>query len=613
MRKRWVGVLGVACLVVLAQAEDDARGNGGAQLIGNGRHGMQAAGRALQKAGMLLVEALELYAEVVEGEVRNRDAARDVLQVKNLAPQLLELLAAVLEVVHLARSLGLEDVLLARGGGIEQGHAPLDAALELDVLIQLHVRPEVDELDLPVPGAQTVDTAKTLNHTHGIPVNVVVHQTVAILQVLSLGDAVRGKNDVYLALGAGGLRQLLGGGAEVGQDVLEGGTRELEGIGAVGAARDLGALQAQLVLEHGRQLVEEVVRGVREGAEDQHLAVVLVVGVSDLLHDEVAQPRELGVTLWGYGVGVLEELAQDRNVEVQVLGQAQCVDVTQVNANLAARLELLHVIVVKAVRDALGVVGCARLARVQAMAQVLAALQDTVQRDAEGVHGGLHALEHVDPHEVGDGARTVHLALEVLAPGVAVAILILAAFVGANVGERLVLGKRELRNHVVELGDGRQLALRVDGRGDGEGLSALRERAAGGAVVLADVLAAAGDGEHVQQLEVVSVHRVDKALGGALLVWQLAPLVEARLGLAAHLGDGLDAVGVCQVGVISLGDELDLVAQVEQAVVHRRGREHEDLGAPAALDDVLDKARVAVLLLGVRRLVAEVVGLVDDQ
>ena len=92
-------------------------------------------------------------------------------------------------------------------------------------------------------------------------------------------------------------------------------------------------------------------------------------------------------------------------------------------------------------------------------AQVDAAVEDSSQRDAEAVHGGLHALEDVDAHEVGHRRRAVDLALEVLAPRVPVAVLVLAALVGAHVGEHLVLGERELGDHVVEHGNRRQLAF----------------------------------------------------------------------------------------------------------------------------------------------------------
>ena len=205
------------------------------------------------------------------------------------------------------------------------------------------------------------------------------------------------------------------------------------------------------------------------------------------------------------------------------------------------------------------------------------------------------------------------LALEVLAPRVPVAVLVLAALVGAHVGEHLVLGERELSDHVVELSDRRQLAVEVDGRLERQGRPARREGPARGAVVLRDVLAAARDGQHVEQLEVVGVHRVHEALGRALGVGELAPLVEPLLGDARHVGDRRDAIGIGEVRVVSLGDELDLVSQVEQAVVHRGGREHEHLRALARLDDVLDEARVAVGLVRVGALVPEVVALVDDE
>ena len=65
--------------------------------------------------------------------------------------------------------------------------------------------------------------------------------------------------------------------------------------------------------------------------------------------------------------------------------------------------------------------------------------------------------------------------------------------------------------------------------------------------------------------------------------------------------------------VVALGGEGDLVAQVGQAVVDRRGREHEHAGLDALLDDLAHQAVVAGLAALARRLlVAEVVRLVDD-
>ena len=64
--------------------------------------------------------------------------------------------------------------------------------------------------------------------------------------------------------------------------------------------------------------------------------------------------------------------------------------------------------------------------------------------------------------------------------------------------------------------------------------------------------------------------------------------------------------------VVPLGDEGDLVLEVGEPVVDRRGREHEDAGLDAFLDDAPHQPVIAGLAVVVGRLVAEVVGLVDD-
>src|SRR3546814_9722032 len=67
-------------------------------------------------------------------------------------------------------------------------------------LVQLHVRPEIDELDAGVGRADTVDTPETLDDAHRIPVDVVIHEEIAVLKVLAFGNAVRADEKVNLAL-----------------------------------------------------------------------------------------------------------------------------------------------------------------------------------------------------------------------------------------------------------------------------------------------------------------------------------------------------------------------------------------------------------------------------
>ena len=80
-----------------------------------------------------------------------------------------------------------------------------------------------------------------------------------------------------------------------------------------------------------------------------------------------------------------------------------------------------------------------------------------------------------------------------------------------------------------------------------------------------------------------------------------------------------DADGVLESGVVAFGEEVNLVAQVAQVVVDRRGGEQENFGLDAALDDVVHEPlvaafadEVAVLVALAGRVVAEVVRLVND-
>ena len=77
---------------------------------------------------------------------------------------------------------------------------PLTPLLQVDVFLQFHVGPEIDELDALVGRADAINAAEALNDAHGIPVDVVVDQPVAVLEVLPLGDAVRCDEQVKFAL-----------------------------------------------------------------------------------------------------------------------------------------------------------------------------------------------------------------------------------------------------------------------------------------------------------------------------------------------------------------------------------------------------------------------------
>ena len=118
------------------------------------------SGSAFELPGVFLEETGQVDAEIVQGQIGDGDAARQVFEVDDGILELEELLATVLQVVHLVAGLVLDDVLFAGGGDVQEHHAAADPLFEVDVLLQLDVRPEVDELDALVRRADAVDRGR---------------------------------------------------------------------------------------------------------------------------------------------------------------------------------------------------------------------------------------------------------------------------------------------------------------------------------------------------------------------------------------------------------------------------------------------------------------------
>ena len=50
--------------------------------------------------------------------------------------------------------------------------------------------------------AYAVDSPEALDNAHGIPVNIIVHQIVGVLEILSFGNAIRGDEDIDFSAAA---------------------------------------------------------------------------------------------------------------------------------------------------------------------------------------------------------------------------------------------------------------------------------------------------------------------------------------------------------------------------------------------------------------------------
>ena len=131
-------------------------------------------------------------------------------------------------------------------------------------------------------------------------------------------------------------------------------------------------------------------------------------------------------------------------------------------------------------------------------------------------------------------------------------------------------------------------------------------------VVAQDVLARAGDGQFVQQFEKRGTQFFQQVFGFALAGLFLRPDGERLLRGGERVLQAADADGILECGVLAFGEEVNLVAQVAQVVVDRRGGEQEDFGFDAALDDVVHQPLVAALADEVAFLVALAGGVVAE-
>ena len=163
-------------------------------------------------------------AEIVEGEFVQGDAFAEIFEVEDLLAQPEQLLVAVTHVLmdEFLDFVGLENVVLKCGGDVHQRHARFDAVLEIDVFVEVLRRPKIHQLDGVVHAADTVNATEALDDADGIPVDVVIDEVITILKVLALGNAIRGDEQINLAVlrHGGNLVAVFGARGKVGEDLV---------------------------------------------------------------------------------------------------------------------------------------------------------------------------------------------------------------------------------------------------------------------------------------------------------------------------------------------------------------------------------------------------------
>ena len=504
-----------------------------------------------------------------------------VLDVDHLVLQTLEL---VLPVFQVALLVGVQNVVVPSGCEDGRLHTGFHPPAEVDVRVQVHVRPEVDQLYAVVPAADTVDTPESLDDTDGIPVDVIVDAEVAVLQVLTLRYAVRSDQDVEFFLGVlvhqiPALRYR----REPCQGVVEIPLDLLQGVPAVHRSRDLGGVESVILLELLGYVLVEVVGGIAEGSEDQNLPVTRVYGVVYLVQDASLERGELLVVRRCDAGDRFRQLPEDCTVVLQIVLPLDVVHVLQ--ADLDVVLYRIDLVVFFELRQV--------LAHLDGLLPVLELLyvgqclldpgEDLVHGLPERIDGTLQTLEEVDGGEPPDSLLT---------PGTVDCRPVDAVLV-------LLAGEDEIRRDIhlqvqplqggVDALEGHAQVIIRDARVQVDRFQTLRELPdLVHAVVLLDVLPGTCDGHAVQDLEEVEVETVQQILRGAFLGFKGAPSVEGLLGIPEYrIQRAADVEVVLHQARLALVGDHQLVVEVVEPVVHRRGRQHQDLRLGAGPDDLV--------------------------
>ena len=233
----------------------------------------------------------------------------------------------------------LQQVVGLRGRQVHERHARFHAVLDVQVAVQVGDRPEVDQMHGRVARTDAVDAAEPLDDAHRVPVDVVVDEQVAVLQVLPFRNAVGRDQHVDFRV----LRKvrLFGAAfrarAEVGENLVVVRAAQRRGVAAVAAdQRDMAAAAPH----RGAQVGVEIARGVGERGEDQHLAVLAPVHGGrrgrPLGGDDIPQPREFRVAGDRDDRGHLQQVLQLAAVAADRVAPRRHVDVAQVELAFAA-------------------------------------------------------------------------------------------------------------------------------------------------------------------------------------------------------------------------------------------------------------------------------------
>ena len=269
-----VPIVHIDAVIDVFQHEDHAL----RQFIRSRNHRMKSTGLLVQIAVVFDV-IQQVEPELVQSQIHNGDAVRHILDVNDLFLQAFQLYLAVLQI---ALFFGVDKVIIAGRGHNGDFHAGLHTGFQVDVIVQCQIGPEIHKLDVLVSAANTVDSSKTLDDAHRVPVNVIVDQIIAILQVLTFRNAIC-RNQHINFRGTTGHQNIpvFGNGREAGQHVVERCLEALDRGASINRAGNNGGVQPIFLLYECTHIVKEVLCSIRKCRKNQHF---LVAGIDRMLN-----------------------------------------------------------------------------------------------------------------------------------------------------------------------------------------------------------------------------------------------------------------------------------------------------------------------------------------
>ena len=244
---------------------------------------------------MLLHVFEQIKPELVKSQIHDGNAAGHVFNVHDFLLQPLELCAAVFKIAFF---FGIDQIIVAGGGHDRNLHAGFHTAFQVDILVEVHIRPEVYELDMVVSASDTVNSSEPLDNAHRVPMNVIVDEVVAVLQVLTFGNTV-GCNQNIKLISASGQKYgfSFGNRRETGQHCVEVCPKLWNGGLSVNRAGDLCRFQPEILFCKFTDVRKEIVCGIRERCENDDLLITRIDWLLNFLADQVKQRLQLCVML----------------------------------------------------------------------------------------------------------------------------------------------------------------------------------------------------------------------------------------------------------------------------------------------------------------------------